>query len=69
MSMELIFGTFFFSFGGNILINVGPTADGRIPPILEERLTQLGKWLKINGDGIYGTRQWKYRQDPSNPNV
>jgi alpha-L-fucosidase len=34
------------STGGNILINVGPTKEGTIAPIFEERLTQLGDWLK-----------------------
>ena len=45
--------------GGNLLLDVGPTADGRIPVISEERLQQIGNWLRINGDGIYGTRRWR----------
>ncbi|RWS15155.1 alpha-L-fucosidase-like protein, partial [Dinothrombium tinctorium] len=51
------------SFGGNLLINVGPTHDGRIDPIMEERLLQLGEWLLINGDAIYKTEPWKYQND------
>jgi alpha-L-fucosidase len=44
--------------GGNLLLDIGPTADGRIPVIMEERLLQIGSWLAINGDAIYGTRPW-----------
>ncbi len=42
--------------GGNLLLNVGPTADGRIPVIMQERLVQIGEWLRVNGESIYGTR-------------
>jgi alpha-L-fucosidase/arylsulfatase A-like enzyme len=49
---------------GNFLINVGPRADGSIPEWQVERLQAMGKWLKNNGDAIYGTRYWKeYAQD------
>ncbi|MEA3463035.1 MAG: alpha-L-fucosidase [Bacteroidota bacterium] len=43
--------------GGNLLLNVGPTADGRIPVIMQQRLVDMGKWLEVNGDAIYGTRK------------
>jgi alpha-L-fucosidase len=41
--------------GGNLLLNVGPTADGRIPVIMQDRLAHLGQWLTYNGEAIYGT--------------
>lgn len=44
--------------GGNFLLDIGPDEHGKIPPIMEERLLQIGDWLKINGDAIYGAVQW-----------
>ncbi len=44
---------------GNLLLDVGPEADGTIPPVQMERLQELGEWMRINGDAIYGTHPWK----------
>jgi len=41
--------------GGNFLLNVGPTADGSIPVASIERLQEIGRWLEINGEAIYGS--------------
>ena len=41
--------------GGGMTINVGPKADGQIPLLQQERLLQLGAWIKINNEAIYGS--------------
>ena len=45
--------------GGNLLLDIGPTADGRIPVIMQQRLIDMGNWLQLNGDAIYGTKAYK----------
>lgn len=57
--------------GGNLLLDIGPDADGTIPVIMEQRLAEIGAWLEVNGDAIYGTRpftaakQWSDGERPS----
>lgn len=57
------------SCGGNLLMNVGPTKDGIISPIFEERLRGIGDWLAINGEAIYNTKPWIVQNDTSAHNV
>jgi alpha-L-fucosidase len=43
---------------GNLLLNIGPRADGTIPDEVQQILLEVGRWLKTNGDAIYGTHPW-----------
>ncbi|WP_162028904.1 MULTISPECIES: alpha-L-fucosidase [unclassified Lentimonas] len=44
--------------GGNFLLNVGPMGNGKIPQESVENLLGAGAWLKVNGEAVYGTRNW-----------
>jgi len=51
---------------GNLLVNIGPRSDGTIPDEVQTVLREVGSWLKINGEAIYGTRPWKiYGEGPT----
>lgn len=50
--------------GGNFLLNVGPTADGLIPPEITERLRAIGAWMKVNNEAIYGTVAGPFQRQP-----
>jgi alpha-L-fucosidase len=49
--------------GGNCLLNVGPTAEGVIPPEAVKRLREIGAWMKVNGEAIYGTKPTPFGEE------
>jgi alpha-L-fucosidase len=54
---------------GNLLLDVGPEADGTIPAVQMSRLEALGAWLKQNGEAIYATRPWVRAEGKTADNI
>lgn len=50
--------------GGNLLINVGPTAAGVVPTEQHETMDALGEWLSAHGEAVYGSRPWVRHGEP-----
>src|SRR5262249_20798396 len=48
--------------GGNFLLNVGPTDLGAFPDAINQRLAEMGKWMKVNGDSIYGVEKSPFKK-------
>ncbi|MDE0021245.1 MAG: alpha-L-fucosidase [Candidatus Poribacteria bacterium] len=51
---------------GNLLLNVPPKADGTLDEATERILAEIGAWMRVNGEGLYGTRPWRVYGDEEN---
>ena len=65
---EFILGTLVQAvrLGGSLEISLGPTSDGRIDNLVQERLLEMGSWLAVNGEAIYDSSRWKTPTDGKN---
>ena len=52
------------AWNGTLIMNIGPTADGRIPPIFLDRFARIGAWLGTNGEAIYGCSKSPFGAQP-----
>ena len=50
--------------GANLLLNIGPRADGTLPDEALARLAEMGEWLAVNGDSVYGTQAGEIAEQP-----
>ncbi|MDF1575550.1 MAG: alpha-L-fucosidase [Bacteroidales bacterium] len=51
------------SLNGNLMLNIGPRANGQVPYEIEKRLAEMGKWLQVNGESIYGSQAFDLAKD------
>jgi alpha-L-fucosidase len=51
------------SLNGNMMLNIGPRANGDVPYEIEQRLLAMGKWLSVNGESIYGSQAFDLVKD------
>ncbi|MCB9284617.1 MAG: alpha-L-fucosidase [Lewinellaceae bacterium] len=52
--------------GGNYLLNIGPSPEGEFDPVAYQRLSEIGEWMNVNGEAIYGTRMYKVYSEGEN---
>jgi len=55
--------------GGNYLLNVGPTAEGVIPPVSQDILRTVGRWLQTNGEAVYGASPTPFGEELGEPSA